>query len=42
MSQSIKVDVVTSSIKDEKDDIDFSLFIDDGLDPLDSSPLGYR
>ena len=30
------------SIKDEKNDIDYQLFVDDGHDPLDGSPHGLR
>ena len=38
----VKVDVVTNSIKYEKDDIDFLPFVDEGYDPLDGLPLVFR
>ena len=40
--KTVKVDVVTNSINDEKDNIDYSPFVDDDHDPLDGSPLGFR
>ena len=42
MLKSVKVDVVTNSIKDDKDDIDYPPFVDNEYDPLHSSPLGFR
>ena len=40
--KTVKVGVVTNSINDEKDDIDYPPFVDDDHDPLDGSPLGFR
>ena len=41
MFKSVKLDVLTNSIKDDKILYD-PLFIYDGHDPLDGSPFGFR
>lgn len=39
MLKSAKVDVLTSFIKYQKDDVDYRPFVDDDHDPLDGSPV---
>ena len=40
--KSVKVDIITNSIKSEKDDTDYRPFVDEGYDPLNGLPLVFR
>ena len=40
--KSVKIGVVTNSVQDEKDDIGYPAFFDNGHDLLDGSSLGFR